>query len=116
MECKESEEKCFTFLWKLENISFCLQKRGEEIKSPTFVMDAIGKTKWKLSLYPRGERDGNYIGYFLNRETDTEGADTEGIKYELALSPTEAARGTGKPGNCPWRQSWNVKERKKWFD
>ncbi|GBM11958.1 Speckle-type POZ protein B [Araneus ventricosus] len=85
MACKESEGKCFTFLWKVENMSFCLQKNGERIESPAFVVDAIEKTKWKLWLYPRGARDGNYIGYFLNREADSKGADKIEIKYELAF-------------------------------
>ncbi|XP_055952682.1 speckle-type POZ protein-like [Argiope bruennichi] len=83
MECKNSGIKCFTFLWKLENISYSLQKVGSRIESPAFVVDAIEKTKWKLRLYPRGDRDGTFIGFFLHREKDSKGEDEIEIEFEL---------------------------------
>ncbi|GBO40942.1 hypothetical protein AVEN_102819-1 [Araneus ventricosus] len=85
MACKQGDKKCFTFMWKLENASCCLQKRGNLIKSPAFVVDEIYETKWKLWLYPRGERDGDYIGFFLHRELDFTGATNVQIIYELAF-------------------------------
>ncbi|GBM11959.1 Speckle-type POZ protein B [Araneus ventricosus] len=99
MACKESEGKCFTFLWKLENISFCLQKKGERIESPAFTVDAIDQTRWKLWLYPRGEKDGNHIGYFLHREADSKSPDKVEIKYELAFIAKDESV----------LQSWNTK-------
>ncbi|GBM11960.1 Speckle-type POZ protein [Araneus ventricosus] len=91
MASKESEEKCFTFMWKLENISYCLQKKGERIESLSFVVDAIDETKWTLWLYPRGARDGNYIGYFLMRDADSKGAAKVEIKYELAFTAKDGS-------------------------
>ncbi|GBN77975.1 Speckle-type POZ protein [Araneus ventricosus] len=91
MARKESEEKCFTFLWKLENISYCLQKKGERIESLSFVVDAIDETKWTLWLYPRGARDGNYIGYFLMRDADSKGGAKVEIKYELAFTAKDGS-------------------------
>ncbi|CAL1294599.1 unnamed protein product [Larinioides sclopetarius] len=72
-------EKCFTFTWKLENISYCLQKKNAYIKSPAFVIDSTDETKSHLYLYPRGQDNGNYIGFHLFRERKRE------IKYELAF-------------------------------
>ncbi|KAF8771293.1 TD and POZ domain-containing protein 5 [Argiope bruennichi] len=85
MTCKESEEKHFTFLWKLENISYSLQQIGEVIKSPVFLVDAIEQTKWRLHLFPRGETEGTWLGCNLHREADSKGEDKVEIKYELAF-------------------------------
>ncbi|GBN88851.1 hypothetical protein AVEN_176736-1 [Araneus ventricosus] len=81
----KNDKRCFTFTWTLENASYCLQKKGEKIESPVFVVDEIHKTKWKLWLYPRGESNGNFIGCFLHREFASEGEDSVEIKYELAF-------------------------------
>ncbi|CAL1287635.1 unnamed protein product [Larinioides sclopetarius] len=81
----KNEENCFTFTWALENASYCLQKKVEKIESPAFVVDEVHKTKWKLWLYPRGARNGNYIGFYLNRERDSIGEDSVEIKYELSF-------------------------------
>ncbi|GBM11968.1 TD and POZ domain-containing protein 5 [Araneus ventricosus] len=91
MASKESEGKCFTILWKLENISYCLEKKGDRIESPAFVVEAVDQTKWKLLLYPRGGRVENCIGYFLNREADSKGADKVEIKYELAFTAKDGS-------------------------
>ncbi|GBM11950.1 Speckle-type POZ protein B [Araneus ventricosus] len=80
MACKE---KCFTFTWNLEHVSYCLQKKDVAIESPPFVVESIDDTKWYLSLYPRGEEDGNYIGFFLFRETNGKKAHEVLIKYKL---------------------------------
>ncbi|XP_055952084.1 speckle-type POZ protein B-like [Argiope bruennichi] len=85
MASNERVEKCFTFLWKLENISLSSQKKGEPITSPAFVVDAIQKTKWKLYLYPRGKGVGNGIACFLNRETDSKGTERVEIEFDLAF-------------------------------
>ncbi|GBM11965.1 TD and POZ domain-containing protein 5 [Araneus ventricosus] len=85
MSFKGSERKCFTFTWKLENASYCLQKKGEKIVSPAFQVAEMGDSKWKLWLYPRGKENGNYIGFYLHRETDTKGAAYVEIWYDLAV-------------------------------
>ncbi|GBM11946.1 Speckle-type POZ protein B [Araneus ventricosus] len=80
-----SKEKCFTFTWKLENISYCLEGKDEAIYSPDFVLDSIDETKWCLGLYPRGKDDGNHIGFYLFRDEDSKGAARVEIKYEPAF-------------------------------
>ncbi|GIY68448.1 speckle-type POZ protein [Caerostris extrusa] len=67
---KEDERKCFSFTWLLENASYCFQKEGEEIKSPSFRIQWVEPSDWRLSLYPRGFEDGSNIGVFLYREDD----------------------------------------------
>ncbi|GBN94250.1 TD and POZ domain-containing protein 3 [Araneus ventricosus] len=77
--------KCFTFIWKLENASYCWQKIGERIESPSFILDSIEETKWKLRLYPRGQDWSNEIGFYLVREADSKGADNIEIEYDLSF-------------------------------
>ncbi|KAF8771292.1 Speckle-type POZ protein B like protein [Argiope bruennichi] len=89
-------EKCFTYTWKLENVSYCLQKRGAVIKSPAFVINSIDETKWKLGLYPRGKQYGNYIGFYLYREGDSKGPEYVEIKYELELVAEGSSNQTRK--------------------
>lgn len=44
----------FSFIWTIQNFSYCLQQNGESLLSPSFAVDALGKDKWCISLYPRG--------------------------------------------------------------
>ncbi|GBN51153.1 hypothetical protein AVEN_18703-1 [Araneus ventricosus] len=78
----EQNGACFTFTWRLENADYCLQKKGEDIESPAFVVDEIHRTKWKLT---RGAEDGNFISCYLSRDSDCTGEDTVEIIYELAF-------------------------------
>ncbi|KAF8771295.1 TD and POZ domain-containing protein 5 [Argiope bruennichi] len=83
MAWKEGERKCFTFIWKLENIRYCVQKKGELIISPPFEVGEIEGTIWTLGLYPRGKEVGNYIGFFLYRDINSKGEIDPEIQYEL---------------------------------
>ncbi|GBM11967.1 Speckle-type POZ protein B [Araneus ventricosus] len=85
MSVKENEKKCFTFIWKIENASYCLQKKGEPIKSPAFEVDDFEETKWKLWLYPRGHDRGNYVRFYLCREQDSKEASGIKIRFKLAF-------------------------------
>ncbi|GIX99917.1 TD and POZ domain-containing protein 1 [Caerostris extrusa] len=87
-----AEEKCFTFTWKLENMSYCWQNNKEPIFSPKFVVDALEGTKWRLSLYPRRAEVGNYIGYFLNRDKDcSSGVNDIEINYVLSFMAADGS-------------------------
>ncbi|KAF8771473.1 hypothetical protein HNY73_018892 [Argiope bruennichi] len=58
----------YTFQWKIENFSYSWHKTGYKIASPDFVLDRFGNTKWNLNLYPRGDQNQNYIGFYLKRK------------------------------------------------
>ncbi|CAL1296284.1 unnamed protein product [Larinioides sclopetarius] len=81
----EEEGKCFVFEWKIKNFSYCWHKKGDYLESPSFVVDSIEGTKWKLSLFPRGHTDGNYIGLYLKRDPNCNGPNA-GISIEVELS------------------------------
>ncbi|GFY55609.1 TD and POZ domain-containing protein 3 [Trichonephila inaurata madagascariensis] len=84
------ERKCFSFTWALENFSFCWQKRGERILSPSFIVDTIERSKWKLMLYPNGDWSKNSlpsdsISFNLRREEDSKGPTDITIFFELSF-------------------------------
>ncbi|GFY65735.1 TD and POZ domain-containing protein 3 [Trichonephila inaurata madagascariensis] len=82
-----SEKKCFTFTWIIENISYSWHKNGECILSPTFVVDTMAKTKWRLKLYPKREAETEvaFISFVLNRETDSKGPKKFKVCFELSF-------------------------------
>ncbi|GIX99911.1 speckle-type POZ protein B [Caerostris extrusa] len=80
-----AEGKCFTFTWKLENVSYCWQENKEPLCSPKFVVDSLELTRWSLLLYPRACKDGNYISYYLDRDKDCPSSEND-IEIDYALS------------------------------
>ncbi|GBL91390.1 hypothetical protein AVEN_146403-1, partial [Araneus ventricosus] len=84
----DGKRKCFTIIWKLENASYCWQSRSEYIESPSFTVDEIQETKWKLRLYPSYE---NEIGFHLFRQADNKGAESVVIVCELAFLSSDGS-------------------------
>ncbi|CAL1262217.1 unnamed protein product [Larinioides sclopetarius] len=78
----DSKRKCFTFIWQLENASYCWQKYPESIHSPSFTVDEIHETNWKLELYPFFDKN-DAIGFFLRRLADNYAGSVQ-IDCELA--------------------------------
>ncbi|GBM17323.1 hypothetical protein AVEN_237303-1 [Araneus ventricosus] len=72
----------YSFEWKIENFSYIWHKTGEKIVSPAFVIDRFENTKWTLNLYPRGDKNENYIGFYLKRK-DVRGSKDIEIQCEL---------------------------------
>ncbi|GBN07450.1 hypothetical protein AVEN_124022-1 [Araneus ventricosus] len=92
MACQfDTERKCFTFKWFLENFEFCEQKTGTFLKSPTFIVDNIEKSKWSLLIYPRGVELENWIALYLNREEDSKGPATIEIDYDFAFLASDGS-------------------------
>ncbi|GFR28856.1 hypothetical protein TNCT_511881 [Trichonephila clavata] len=79
------EREGYTFVWKVENLSCAWQRVGKKIESPIFTLDAIEKTRWRLVLYPKGEKIGNYISLYLKRLEGSKGSKVIAIDYELSF-------------------------------
>ncbi|GBM94448.1 Protein roadkill [Araneus ventricosus] len=79
-DCKR---KCFTFIWKLENASYYWQSSLEHIASPSFTVDEIHETNWKLRIYPSIQ--GDNIEFYLQRKADNKGVERVAIDCELAF-------------------------------
>ncbi|XP_071036809.1 uncharacterized protein [Parasteatoda tepidariorum] len=82
-----TDKENFTYIWKIENFSSWVQKRGERVKSPWFTADTLDETKWRLDLYPRGIDNGNEICiscYLCRAEMDS-GDENVTIGYEFEI-------------------------------
>ncbi|GFQ64396.1 speckle-type POZ protein [Trichonephila clavata] len=82
-----NERKCFSFTWAIENFSFCWQNNGEDISSPSFIVDTIERSKWKLVLRPNQKLSETncLIICFLIREEDSKGPTYLTILFEVAF-------------------------------
>ncbi|CAL1296283.1 unnamed protein product [Larinioides sclopetarius] len=75
----------FSFIWSLENFEYCWLKTGHLLKSPTFIVDTIERTKWSLDIYPRGKESARWISLYLCREMDSKGPATIEVDFDLAF-------------------------------
>ncbi|GIY73974.1 speckle-type POZ protein B [Caerostris darwini] len=74
--------KYFEFHWTIENFSFWFQRSPCSVASPSFVVNEMENTKWKLWMWPK-KRDEEYkIAIYL--EKDDTGSDTE-LKFQFEL-------------------------------
>ncbi|XP_058509562.1 speckle-type POZ protein isoform X2 [Solea solea] len=57
----------FSYMWTINNFSFCREEMGEVIKSSTFSSGANGKLKWCLRVNPKGldEESKDYLSLYL---------------------------------------------------
>ncbi|GBN55474.1 Speckle-type POZ protein-like B [Araneus ventricosus] len=80
---EDSIRKCFTFIWKLENASYCWQSHLEYIESPLFIVDEIHETNWILRLFPSIQR--HNIGFYVRRQADNKSLERVITHCELAF-------------------------------
>ncbi|KAG8179971.1 hypothetical protein JTE90_016304 [Oedothorax gibbosus] len=74
-----SEDYGFTFVWKIHNYSYCVQKVGEYLCSPDF---SVNNCEWNVNLFPRGtEETPDCIGIALYKS-----ASEIPMKMHLVLS------------------------------
>ncbi|KAL3986721.1 KRAB domain-containing zinc finger protein [Sarotherodon galilaeus] len=57
----------FSYMWTINNFSFCREEMGEVIKSSTFSSGANDKLKWCLRVNPKGldEESKDYLSLYL---------------------------------------------------
>ncbi|PRD22121.1 UNVERIFIED_CONTAM: Tdpoz2 [Trichonephila clavipes] len=92
MDCEIlNENKCFTFMWIIENFSYSWQNIREYISSPTFIVGQMQKTKWRLNLYPKGDEEEakGFISFHLRRVEDCHGPESLDIHFDLSFLATD---------------------------
>ncbi|GIX94328.1 speckle-type POZ protein B [Caerostris extrusa] len=77
--------KDITFIWRVENYSYCWHRTGEYLTSPVFVAGILQNTEWTLCLYPRGDLEEQYLCCYLQREKEVDGPPTITVSYEIGL-------------------------------
>jgi len=75
MACQVAENWCYTqvkvvkfsYMWTINNFSFCREEMGEVLKSSTFSAGANDKLKWCLRVNPKGldEESKEYLSLYL---------------------------------------------------
>ncbi|KAF8770279.1 BTB and MATH domain-containing protein 42-like [Argiope bruennichi] len=83
-----NEKKCFTFIWKIENASYCSQKIGKFVDSPRFVVSEMKGTQWLLRLYPVFNGTVfllNCLTFALIKLSVRKEAKTTGIEWQIDL-------------------------------
>ena len=75
MSCPVAENWCYTqvkvvkfsYIWTINNFSFCREEMGEVLKSSTFSAGANDKLKWCLRVNPKGldEESKDYLSLYL---------------------------------------------------
>lgn len=75
MLCPMAENWCYTqvkvvkfsYIWTINNFSFCREEMGEVLKSSTFSAGANDKLKWCLRVNPKGldEESKDYLSLYL---------------------------------------------------
>ncbi|CAL1283580.1 unnamed protein product [Larinioides sclopetarius] len=77
-----------TFLWRIENYSYCWHKNGDGLVSPEFTVDSFEGTVWAINLYPRGDGQDaeGYISLYLTRCKKIDDVPVDfSVKYELSV-------------------------------
>ncbi|CAL1297510.1 unnamed protein product [Larinioides sclopetarius] len=78
----DDERVEYSFVWLIENFSYCWHK--EKLTSPVFYAFELEDTSWRMVLYPRGERDKDYISFYLFRNTEVNGPENVSLNYKLS--------------------------------
>ncbi|GFT44946.1 TD and POZ domain-containing protein 3 [Nephila pilipes] len=77
----DSKKALFTYIWVIEN--FSIHSNGT-IKSPSFTVNCLNKTKWSLTMW--NTLIGDYCSVIrLVREENDGGPDSIGINFELSV-------------------------------
>ncbi|GBM17860.1 hypothetical protein AVEN_260185-1 [Araneus ventricosus] len=101
MAC-ESERKCFTFIWKVENVSYCWLKEYESTESPWFVVDEIEGTKWRLLLTVRCGEGGKYVQLWLESSPASKSEENTVFARELDILALDGrVLLSSNNNNCP---------------
>lgn len=86
----ENGTEGFSFIWTIQNFSYCLQQHGESLPSPYFVVDTLGQTEWRLKLYPKGELNPTTIRIDLTYSAASKQRPIE-INYVLSIRSINGA-------------------------
>ncbi|PRD32372.1 UNVERIFIED_CONTAM: mel-26 [Trichonephila clavipes] len=80
----------FQFEWRIENFTFAAHRTGQFITSPAFCADILDETQWVLLLYPRGQKNEEYIDIAVKREAYDHGGDEMHIKCAVELEAVDS--------------------------
>ncbi|XP_055951719.1 speckle-type POZ protein-like [Argiope bruennichi] len=79
------------FSWSINNFSYCWQKTGEALISPSFTLNKTEETRWKLLLFPRGRVHDSSLTLCLQREKICHVVEKAELKYRIYFFTADGA-------------------------
>ncbi|GFY49441.1 hypothetical protein TNIN_158031 [Trichonephila inaurata madagascariensis] len=84
-----TEDKCFTYTWKVKNFSFWCQRNCDTITSPDFFVQTTGMTKWRLQVCLKegysDNSDDDFISFYLERMESSGELENVPVHFDLAF-------------------------------
>ncbi|CAL1281806.1 unnamed protein product [Larinioides sclopetarius] len=81
----------FSFLWFIENYSYCGLNRTSDLVSPEFTPKGLGGTSWTLFLNPRSLRRGFNNSILLKRNANDAGPENVVLKLEISVMKADGS-------------------------
>ncbi|CAL1281808.1 unnamed protein product [Larinioides sclopetarius] len=75
----------FSFMWWIENVSYCHRFPDEAFYSPNFTLEGLNDTSWFLSLHPFERKLGIFGSIYLQRSSHDAGPDCFPLKFEISV-------------------------------
>jgi speckle-type POZ protein len=88
----------FSYVWTINNFSFCREEVGETLKSSTFSAGANDKLKWCLRVNPRGldEESKDYLSLYLLLVSCCKSEVRAKFKFSILNAKGEETKAMGK--------------------
>lgn len=95
----------FSYMWTINNFSFCREEMGEVLKSSTFSAGANDKLKWCLRVNPKGldEESKDYLSLYLLLVSCNKSEVRAKFKFSILNAKREETKAMGKSNgmnNC----------------
>ncbi|XP_062343056.1 speckle-type POZ protein [Osmerus eperlanus] len=89
----------FSYMWTINNFSFCREEMGEVIKSSTFSSGANDKLKWCLRVNPKGldEESKDYLSLYLLLVSCPKSEVRAKFKFSILNAKGEETKAMGEP-------------------
>ncbi|XP_059478653.1 speckle-type POZ protein B isoform X2 [Neocloeon triangulifer] len=90
----------FSYMWTINNFSFCREEMGEVLKSSTFSAGANDKLKWCLRVNPKGldEESKDYLSLYLLLVSCNKSEVRAKFKFSILNAKREETKAMG--GRC----------------
>ncbi|KAF8771522.1 Speckle-type POZ protein like [Argiope bruennichi] len=79
------EKHAYVFRWIIENSPYCWHKKGFWFDSPVFTVNSMGKSRWRLRFYPRGNKNvTDFSPVYLRRENNDDGPENVILSFDIS--------------------------------
>lgn len=105
MSASHKRRQCVTLIWRIENYSRCLHRKGHQLTSPHIGVSDEERGEWQIWIYPVGQQE-DYIDLEIVRYAN-EGGNT--VQCEFSLLATDGSPSFVKKGRPGGQWAWNAR-------